>query len=120
MTRGGWYSQGGYGGLTPGSGVGTIATYVQSVLGTNIHGTSTSITSITIDNPGGLGGVKIQTGFGNTSDRYNGNVDDFWIQVNSGQLLTYDFEYNPEPATFLRLGVALAGLSVLRWRRKRN
>jgi hypothetical protein len=94
---GGWYSDNGPG--TPGTGVVSLAAYELAHPG------------VTIENQGSaLAGIRLNVGFGDPTDQFNGYVDNFTIGIN-GSNTTYNFEPAaavPEPST-----LAIAGLGVL-------
>ncbi len=70
----------------------------------------------TIVNPGGLGGIRIASGFVSGSD-IEAYVDNFTIGTALGST-TYNFEAVPEPGTIALVGLVTFGLVGVRRRRK--
>jgi hypothetical protein len=92
--NGGWWDNNGV--LNPGTGVGSLQTFLQTYPDATIENTAS-----------GLGGVRLTMGFASPGDNFNGYVDNF--QING---TTYDFEPVPEPATWLAGGIAAAALAL--------
>jgi hypothetical protein len=105
---GGWWSTGGLAGLTPGTGVGSLATYLASFPNAVLRNTG-----------GGAGAVRLVSGFASPADDFVGYVDGLTIGVD-GADTTYNFELVPEPGTVLLGGIGLAALLTLAWRRRRS
>jgi len=94
---GGWWDNNGV--VNPGTGVGSLATYLAAYPNATIENSSA-----------GYGGVRLTVGFASPEDNFNGYVDKFTIGTASGTT-TYNFEAVPEPSTLLL--VAFAGLTAL-------
>lgn len=108
--RGGWWDNNGV--LNPGTGVGSISTYLATY------------PNATIENAvSGLGGVRLTMGFASPSDNFNGYVDNFTIGTANGTT-TYDFEPAPvpEPSTYMMLvlGAAISGAFMRLRQRQRS
>jgi hypothetical protein len=106
--EGGWWDNANIFG--PGTGVGSLAAF------------EAMFPSATIENVGGLGGVRFSVGFADPTDVFNGNVDNFTIGV-AGSSTTFDFEPSPapEPASMTMLACGALGLAwPLRKRRSRQ
>jgi hypothetical protein len=104
MLTGMWYAEDGNSG--PGSNAITFAAYLA------LHPDATIIND---PSQGGLGGIRIASGFASPEDNFNTNVDAFTIGTSSGTT-TYNFEPAavPEPSRVIALvglgGMALIGL----------
>jgi hypothetical protein len=100
---GGWWSDDGNAGLTPGSGVGSLASF------------EAEFPSATIEaNPFAGGGIELTVGYGAASDNFTGYVDDVTVGTTTGTT-TFDFEAAPEPSTYsMLLASVLVLLAVIR------
>jgi hypothetical protein len=96
MLQGMWYSDN-YAG--PGSNAVTLTDYL----------TNYAPNARIVDAPGGLGGIRIASGYASPGDDFNAYVDAFTIGTSAGTT-TYNFEV-PEPASIVLLvGVVVGGL----------
>ncbi|MBP2017534.1 hypothetical protein J2Z79_000917 [Symbiobacterium terraclitae] len=99
---GGWWSENGIGGLTPGTGVGPLSQYLAAEPDSTI-----------VNSASGLGGVRVLQGFASPDDVFLGYVDAFSIQTrDAGITTTFNFEpflTPPSPPRPRPGGLALAG-----------
>jgi hypothetical protein len=104
--EGGWWSDDGNAGLNPGTGVGSLATYLASYPNATIE-----------ENPFAGGGISLTVGYASSGDTFTGYVDNVTIGTVSGTT-TFDFEAVPEPSTMLLAVLGLTGMLIAFRRRK--
>ena len=110
MLKGMWYSDNEAG---PGSAAITLAAYLA------LHPDATIIND---PGQGGLGGIRIASGFSSPGDNYNTNVDAFTIGTAAGTT-TYNFEAGsavPEPSSLIVWSLIGLSIGVAGWRRRRR
>ncbi len=107
---GGWWSDDSLADLNPGTGVGSLATYLAAFPNATI-----------VANPfAGNGGIGLTVGYAGAGDFLTGYVDNVTIGTQGGGSTTFNFEAVPEPASLSLL--AFGGLLAFfcQWKKNRG